>query len=74
MIPVEAATARIDRDLAGAAAARGWWYLSPLGEHWITPANYADVIDSGLGRDHPSTAGHRYLAERLAAAVEAITR
>ena len=74
VIPVEAATARIDRDLAGAAAARGWWYLSPLGEHWITPANYADVIDTGLGRDHPSTAGHRYLAERLAAAVEAITR
>ena len=74
VLPVEAATARIDRDLAGAAAARGWWYVSPIGEQWITPANYADVIDTGAGRDHPSTAGHRYLAERLAAAVAAITR
>lgn len=74
VLPVEAATARIDRDLAGAAAARGWWYVSPIGEQWITPANYSDVIDTGAGRDHPSTAGHRYLAERLAAAVAAITR
>lgn len=74
VLPIEAATERIDRDLAAAAAGRGWWYLSPLGEHWITPANYTDVIDTGLGRDHPSTAGHRYLAERLAAAVRAISR
>uniref|UniRef100_UPI001A8D5DDE hypothetical protein n=1 Tax=Alicyclobacillus suci TaxID=2816080 RepID=UPI001A8D5DDE len=44
VLPVEAATARIDRDLAGAAAARGWWYVSPIGEQWITPANYSDVI------------------------------
>lgn len=74
VLPVEKATARIDRDLAAAAAARGWWYLSPLREHWITPEDYEAVIDTGLGRDHPSTAGHRYLAERVAAAVAAITR
>ncbi|WP_217183518.1 SGNH/GDSL hydrolase family protein [Streptomyces sp. AC495_CC817] len=65
-LPVGAATARIDRDLAALAAARGWWYISPVTERWITPQNYLDVIDVDLGRHHPSTEGHRYLAERLA--------
>lgn len=74
VLPVQAETARIDRDLAAAAAARGWWYLSPLQEDWITEANYTSVIDTGLGREHPSTNGHRYLAEHLASAIAAITR
>lgn len=74
VLPVEDATARIDRDLAGAAAARGWWYISPIQESWITDDNYLTVIDTGIGNDHPTTEGHRYLAERLAAAVAAITR
>ncbi|MBN9178415.1 MAG: SGNH/GDSL hydrolase family protein [Microbacterium sp.] len=74
VLPVEAATARIDGDLRDAAAARGWWYVSPLAEEWITTENYAAVIDTGAGRDHPSTAGHRYLAERLAAAVASLAR
>ena len=74
VLPVEAETARIDRDLAELAGARGWWYLSPIAEDWITDANYGDVIDtSATGRDHPSTAGHAYLADRLAADVAAIT-
>jgi lysophospholipase L1-like esterase len=74
VLPVDAAIARIDRDLQGAASARGWWYISPVEDDWITPDNYATVIDTGIGRDHPTTAGHRYLAERLAAAVATITR
>lgn len=74
VLPVQAATAGIDRDLAGLAAARGWWYISPVRDEWITPDNYAGVVDTGIGREHPSTAGHRYLAERLAAAVAAISR
>jgi hypothetical protein len=37
VLPVEAATARIDRDLRAAAAARDWWYISPLADDWITP-------------------------------------
>lgn len=74
VLPVEASTARIDDALATAAAARGWWYISPLKEGWITSADYTDIIDTGAGNNHPSTAGHRYLAERLAAAVAAITR
>lgn len=71
VLPVEKATARIDADLAELAAARGWWYISPIAEGWITEANYLDVIDTGpIGRDHPSDAGHAYLAERVAEALD----
>jgi lysophospholipase L1-like esterase len=70
VLPVERPTARIDGDLAALAAQRGWWYVSPITEGWITPANYLDVIDTGeVGRDHPSTDGHAYLADRVAEAV-----
>ena len=71
VLPVEDATRSIDAELGELAGARGWWYISPVGEEWITDANYADVIDSGpIGRDHPSTGGHAYLADRVAAAIE----
>ncbi|MCR2785316.1 MULTISPECIES: SGNH/GDSL hydrolase family protein [unclassified Microbacterium] len=74
VLPVEAATARIDGDLRELAGARGWWYLSPVADGWITPADYLDVIDtSDIGNDHPSTAGHAYLASRLAEALAAIS-
>lgn len=69
-LPVGAATARIDADLSELAAARGWWYISPIAQDWITPQNYLDVIDVEAGRQHPSTDGHRYLAEKLAAALD----
>ncbi|UWF78264.1 MULTISPECIES: SGNH/GDSL hydrolase family protein [Microbacterium] len=69
-LPVGVATARIDRELAALAAARGWWYISPVQEEWITDANYLDVIDVGIGRQHPSDAGHAFLAEKVAAALE----
>lgn len=73
VLPVETETARIDRDLASRAAARGWWYISPITGDWITDANYLEVIDtSERGRDHPSTAGHAYLASRLAEAIAEI--
>ena len=70
--PVEPATARIDEDLRDLAALRGWWYISPIADDWITTANYLEVIDTGLGRDHPSTEGHAYLAERLAESLDAL--
>lgn len=69
VLPVEKTTARIDADLSALAAARGWWYISPIAEGWITPDNYAGVIDTAIGRYHPSTAGHAYLASRLAEAL-----
>lgn len=73
VLPVEPATAAIDADLATLAADRAWWYISPLAEEWITDENYLDVIDvSDIGRDHPSTQGHAYLAERLAAALRSM--
>lgn len=74
VLPTETTVTRIDRVLSALAGQRGWWYISPVREEWITPADYLDVIDTGAGRFHPSTAGHRYLAERLAEAVAAITR
>ncbi|WP_239065901.1 SGNH/GDSL hydrolase family protein [Microbacterium hibisci] len=71
VLPVESATREIDADLGEMAAARGWWYISPIADDWITTANYLDVIDTGpVGRDHPSTAGHAYLADRVAGALE----
>lgn len=71
-LPVGRGTARIDQDLADLAAARGWWYISPIAEEWITAENYATVIDEGVGRRHPTTDGHRHLAERLAADLRAL--
>jgi lysophospholipase L1-like esterase len=72
VLPVEPATARIDEDLRDLAALRGWWYVSPIADDWITTANYLEVIDTGLGRNHPSTAGHAYLAERMAESLDAL--
>lgn len=66
VLPVQETTARIDADLAALAAERGWWYISPITEEWITTTNYADVIDTGIGRDHPSTSGHAFLATKVA--------
>lgn len=73
VLPVDDAVAAIDRDLAALAAARGWGYISPLSEAWITEENYLSVIDIGpVGLRHPSTDGHAYLAERLADALRAL--
>ncbi|SJN31521.1 lipolytic enzyme, G-D-S-L [Microbacterium esteraromaticum] len=69
-LPVGATTARIDRDLATLAASRGWWYISPVQDRWITEANYLDVIDVGAGRKHPTDAGHRFLAEKVSDALQ----
>lgn len=71
-LPVGAGTARIDQDLTALAGGRGWWYISPIEEQWITEQNYLDVIDVDLGKQHPSTAGHQYLAEKVAAALDDI--
>jgi lysophospholipase L1-like esterase len=71
-LPVGDATARIDQDLAALASGRGWWYISPVQEEWITDQNYLAVIDVDLGNRHPSTDGHRYLAEKVAAALAAL--
>ncbi|WP_081813894.1 SGNH/GDSL hydrolase family protein [Microbacterium sp. CH12i] len=68
-LPVDPGTVRIDHDLAAVAGARGWWYISPVQDEWITEQNYLGVIDVDLGNKHPSNEGHRYLAEKVAAAL-----
>ncbi|MFE1665907.1 SGNH/GDSL hydrolase family protein [Microbacterium sp. P02] len=74
VLPVEPATARIDGDLAALAAARGWWYVSPLAEDWIDIGNYASMIDtSAIGNNHPSTEGHAALAHLLEDALAAMS-
>ena len=73
VLPLEESTARIDADLSALAAERGWWYVSPIAEEWITPENYAEVIDTTIGRYHPSTDGHAYLASRLAGDLAAMS-
>jgi lysophospholipase L1-like esterase len=73
VLPVQESTARIDETLARLAADRGWWYVSPIADEWITADNYVEVIDTGIGRDHPSTAGHAYLAQRLADALALVS-
>ncbi|WP_404431999.1 SGNH/GDSL hydrolase family protein [Microbacterium lacus] len=73
VLPLERATGLIDQTLSELAAERGWWYISPISDDWITEANYLDVIDTGeIGRNHPSSEGHAYLADRLGEALEAI--
>lgn len=74
VLPVEAPTAEIDRRLTRLAADRGWPYISPVQEEWITEDDYARLIDtSQRGANHPSDVGHAYLAERLVAALDAMT-
>lgn len=69
-LPVGASTARIDQDLSRLAAERAWWYISPVRERWITPENYLQMIDVGVGRKHPTNAGHEMLAQRVTEALE----
>ena len=75
VLPVEDATRAIDADLRALAGERGWWYISPIAEDWITDANYLYVIDIGpIGRNHPSDSGHAYLATRVAEALRAMSQ
>lgn len=69
VLPLEKGTVLIDAELSRLAAERGWWYISPVEDAWIVDSNYFDVIDTGVGGNHPSTAGHAYLADRLAQAL-----
>ncbi|WP_439591431.1 SGNH/GDSL hydrolase family protein [Microbacterium sp.] len=74
VLPIEKATSQIDDELSALAADRGWLYISPIDQGWITDANYAAVIDtSELGNNHPSTEGHAYLAVRLDEALAALS-
>jgi len=64
-LPLTDSLRAIDDALKSAASAQGIRYISPIAERWITRGNWANVI-SVEGLYHPSTAGHEYLASRLA--------
>lgn len=53
----------IDVMLANAAFDAGAKFISPWRDHWITDQNVSKIIDPET--NHPSTAGHAILAERL---------
>lgn len=61
----------VDRSLRKVATAKGLPYISPVGERWIGPGNFATVIDRKQA-SHPSTAGHQYLAGKTVAALKAL--
>lgn len=63
VLPVPSELTSVDSVLSSTFDAAGVPYISGLG--FITQANYDDVIDTSA-TNHPSTAGHAYLAERLA--------
>lgn len=56
----------VNNDLASAAQHLGLHFVS--GMDWITPENWASVIDAEAA-NHPSTEGHAYLADRVVEAV-----
>lgn len=57
----------VDRGLRDAATAAGVVYISPIAEGWdITGYLIADQA-------HPSTEGHRYIADQFLASLEALT-
>lgn len=70
-LPVGVRLKDVDTKLKAAAADVGVHYISPIAEHWITTKNYAELIDTKAA-DHPSTAGHVYLARRVEADIKAL--
>ncbi|GGF46877.1 hypothetical protein GCM10010922_23300 [Microbacterium sorbitolivorans] len=66
VLPIEENVEKIDEALSQLAADEGLDYISPIAEGWLTDDNIGDYIDASAA-NHPSDAGHAYLAERLAA-------
>lgn len=61
----------VDGTLRKVAEAKGLPFISPVGDRWIGPGNFAQVIDRAKA-SHPSTAGHQYLADRTVEALRAL--
>jgi len=71
IIPASAGLAAINSKLYEIAGEQKLNYIAPINEVWINADNYAEVIDT-TAQNHPSTAGHAYLAEKTVAALRAI--
>jgi len=71
VIPASSGLASINSKLYQIADEQKLNYIAPINEVWINSDNYASVIDTSA-QNHPSTAGHAYLAEKTVAALRAI--
>lgn len=67
-LPVWTVLTNIDYALQDAASDAGAYFISAIVGLWITPSNYDEVIDATKS-NHPSTAGHALLGERVTAAI-----
>jgi lysophospholipase L1-like esterase len=65
-----ASQARINQMLAIAAKQAKVPYISPIYEHWITPANSARFFVTG--QIHPNDAGYAYIAQRFVRDLKAL--
>lgn len=68
-LPVAPNLRQIDGKLRQTAEARGIPYISPVQDFWVTESNFSEVIDRAQ-LNHPSTAGHAYLAEQTVKALK----
>ncbi|CEH02893.1 Putative uncharacterized protein [Propionibacterium freudenreichii] len=71
VLPVSANLSSVDSQLADVSANQHLNYVSCVREAWITSDNYAQVIDTSKS-DHPSTAGHAYLATKVEIAMKRV--
>jgi lysophospholipase L1-like esterase len=70
-LPVSPRTETMDTALRAAAAYEGAAYVSPIAEEWLTAENISQWIDPAAA-NHPTTAGHAYLADRLIGSLDAL--
>lgn len=71
---LSADTLAISAAIRDQAEARGWYFIDPIAEEWITGTGYVGATtgegnsDTYISADttHPTDAGHAYLAARLA--------
>ncbi|MDF3284673.1 SGNH/GDSL hydrolase family protein [Gordonia sp. N1V] len=59
-------------DIRYEAAMSGAYYVSPLDERWITAANLGEFLSDD--NNHPTTAGHAYIAQRLVQSLQVLSR
>jgi uncharacterized protein YbjT (DUF2867 family) len=72
-IPAHPGLSLIDRNLFDVAAEEKLLYISPMSEGWLTADNYAEMINEKAA-NHPSDAGHAYLAGKVIDSLEAAAK
>ncbi|MGN7250032.1 GDSL-type esterase/lipase family protein [Arthrobacter sp. SAFR-014] len=72
-VPVDPQLLQVDQILQTAAAKAKLPYISPLTEGWISASNYATYIDVAAAQ-HPTDAGHAFVAKKTVAALKALAK